>query len=144
MDIEFRKARTEDMEFLLALRLATMDEHLRAMGVICSMEDHRERAMLHLDCAHIILARDESAGMVKFRETDGVIELMQLQVLPEYQGKGIGQAVLDGLPEQAGGRCGRISLTVLKKNPALRLYQRNGFVIVSEDDYEFHMERVLP
>jgi ribosomal protein S18 acetylase RimI-like enzyme len=143
MDIELRKAQTEDMEFLLALRLATMDEHLRAMGITCSTENHRERAMLRPDCAHIILVRGESAGMVKFRETANAIELMQLQVLPEYQGKGVGQAVLDGLLEQAESCSRKVVLTVLKKNPALRLYQRNGFVIVGEDDCEFHMERAL-
>jgi GNAT superfamily N-acetyltransferase len=53
-----------------------------------------------------------------------------LAVLPEYRGQGIGTALLNALVAVVPGA---ISLSVSAENPALRLYQRFGFAIVSEN-----------
>jgi ribosomal protein S18 acetylase RimI-like enzyme len=52
-----------------------------------------------------------------------------LAVVPEYRGQGIGTALLNALVAVVPGA---ISLSVSADNPALRLYQRFGFAIVSE------------
>jgi ribosomal protein S18 acetylase RimI-like enzyme len=54
-------------------------------------------------------------------------------VLPEFQGQGVGSALLDladGLARQTGLE--KCSLLVTRNNPACRLYERHGYKIVAE------------
>jgi ribosomal protein S18 acetylase RimI-like enzyme len=53
-----------------------------------------------------------------------------IAVLPEYRGQGIGTALLNAL---AASDPGAICLSVAADNPAVRLYQRFGFAILSQD-----------
>ncbi|GEM_PF-131267 len=55
---------------------------------------------------------------------------LSMAVLPAYRGKGIGTALLTKLIEAAQTRYPALSLSVDPQNPALRLYQRAGFVTV--------------
>jgi ribosomal protein S18 acetylase RimI-like enzyme len=52
-----------------------------------------------------------------------------IAVLPKYRGHGIGTALLNAL---LTSKPGAISLSVSADNPAVRLYQRFGFAIVSQ------------
>jgi ribosomal protein S18 acetylase RimI-like enzyme len=56
---------------------------------------------------------------------------------PEYRGQGIGTALLERLLEAAKNLYPAISLSVSPNNPAIRLYERLGFVKVDVrgDDY---------
>jgi len=64
---------------------------------------------------------------------------MQLQIHPNYQGKGFGSKVMHAVIEQAGSKY--LTLTVLKANPAIKLYQRLGFIITGEDEFEYWMRK---
>jgi len=57
---------------------------------------------------------------------------MSIAVLPEKRGIGIGSALLDGLRRYAEGRMDAVSLSVQPENPAVRLYERFGFVHYSK------------
>lgn len=141
MHLEFRTARENDIDFLLELRLQTMDEHLRAMGIRFSRAEHRERVLFEFEHARVVMVDRIDVGMVKYLARDGALYLQQLQVLPAFQGKGVGAAVLERLLREADERAMPMALSVLKKNPALKLYERFGFEVVSEDDFEFHLRR---
>lgn len=141
MTFLLRPATHGDIDFLLELRLATMDVHLREMGVFFSRERHRERVLLEFEHARVIMVGDEAVGMVKALQKDDALHVQQLQVLPEWQGRGIGGQVVDHLIAQAEAEGRPLTLTVLKRNPALRLYLRNGFEQVGEDEHEFHLRR---
>lgn len=54
-------------------------------------------------------------------------------VLPEARGKGIGEALVETICDEAQqrGRAG-LCLTVRSTNPAIRLYERLGFEYVAE------------
>jgi ribosomal protein S18 acetylase RimI-like enzyme len=56
--------------------------------------------------------------------------LVVVEVLPEWQGQGIGTRVVSRVVQEAGGV--PVSLHVLKGNPARALYERLGFVIDGE------------
>jgi ribosomal protein S18 acetylase RimI-like enzyme len=60
---------------------------------------------------------------------DGVPELA-IAVAPAATGQGIGGALLGALLAQARGQYSAIALSVRASNPARRLYERNGFVVV--------------
>jgi ribosomal protein S18 acetylase RimI-like enzyme len=53
-----------------------------------------------------------------------------IALLPEYRGQGIGTALLERLLEAAKNLYPAISLSVSPNNPAIRLYERLGFVTV--------------
>jgi ribosomal protein S18 acetylase RimI-like enzyme len=66
-----------------------------------------------------------------------------MAVLPEYRGLGIGTSLLARLTEAAGASYESISLSVANGNPALRLYQRAGFVVVGKCGDSITMSRKL-
>jgi len=57
------------------------------------------------------------------------LELIEISLLPEWRGKGLGAGFLALLQDEVrAGRCERVRLSVTPENPARRLYQRMGFV----------------
>lgn len=136
MDITLSKATAHDFEFLLDLRLKTMDEHLKNAGVFLSANQHRARVSEKFELSHLISVSDQKIGFVKFVTSARTITVFQIQILPEYQGKGYGKHVLNRFISEGKLVC----LSVLKLNPAYMLYKQLGFKAVGEDEYEYHLE----
>jgi GNAT superfamily N-acetyltransferase len=141
MDFNLVQASAEDRGFLLALRVATMVEHLEEAGIFLTQEEHLNRLNEEYDCSYLILIEEEAVGTLKFREQIDKVEVMQLQITPTHQGYGIGKMVLERVIQWSVGANKPVPLTVLKANPAKALYLRLGFTLVDEDEYEFHMLR---
>lgn len=57
---------------------------------------------------------------------------LAVAVLPGHEGTGIGTLLLENLIDQAQGRYPGIVLSSRAENPAVRLYERLGFVVVGE------------
>ena len=57
---------------------------------------------------------------------------LAIAVLPECTGQGIGSALLDALIDTVRTVVPAIVLTVRSGNPARRLYERHGFVVIDE------------
>jgi ribosomal protein S18 acetylase RimI-like enzyme len=55
---------------------------------------------------------------------------LSMAVLPGYRGRGVGGQLLTRLLTQAARRYPAVSLSVAADNPARRLYERHGFVVV--------------
>ncbi|MEO1133208.1 MAG: GNAT family N-acetyltransferase [Cyanobacteria bacterium J06639_1] len=64
---------------------------------------------------------------------DDIPELT-IAVLPDCRGRGIGTQLLQCVLEAARSRFSAVSLSVRADNPAVRLYERLGFVQVPETD----------
>lgn len=120
----------------MALRLATMVEHLEREGIYLTAQEHNVRLMDNYAAYKLVYASKKPIGAVKFTQNSAEIDLMQLQIAPEYQGKGYGSSVIDILKT----RSTKIKLTVLKHNPAFNLYQQLGFVVTGDDQFEYHMQ----
>ncbi|WP_299212859.1 GNAT family N-acetyltransferase [uncultured Aquimarina sp.] len=140
MNIELIKAKDTDTVFLVKLRKLTMVEYLEKAGLYVSDDQHVSRVKIHFNAAYIIKQLDERVGLLKYIETKDAIEILQFQILPKYQGKGIGNYLLNHIIQLSESLHKNILLKVLKENPARYLYERNGFCIIGEDQYEFHME----
>lgn len=69
---------------------------------------------------------------------------LSLALLPDYRGQGIGTRLLNELIASVASRYAALSLSVSRENPALRLYERLGFVIVKDDGNSVTMCRTLP
>ncbi len=84
----------------------------------------------------------QAAGrLVSDDARDDLFLLMDIALLPEYRGRGIGTAILRDLL-QAADRAGKtVMLHVEPNNPALRLYQRLGFEISAQSGFYLEMKR---
>lgn len=138
MEFKLVPAEENDKNYLLELRKSTMVEHLEKEGVFLSDEEHMARISIDYDCCHILFLSSIRNGMVKFKELPEKIKIIQVQIDPDAQGKGVGRKVIEHVIAKYPQK--DIVLSVLKSNPAKRLYERIGFFVVSEDDFEFNMK----
>ena len=59
---------------------------------------------------------------------------LSMSLLPGYRGRGIGTVLLHRLLTEAAREADAVSLSVSESNPARRLYERFGFVVVGEPE----------
>ena len=135
----FRVATEADVPFLLELRRQTMSEHLQRSGVEASDSERTERVLANFDCAEIILLCGTPVGLLKVVRSEDNWDLVQIQILPEKQGGGLGSIILKKLLADADEVGVSVSLSVLRANPARRLYERLGFRIVGENEHAYDM-----
>lgn len=142
--IGFRAVKHEDLDFLLELRKKSMSKHLAQAKIKLTNDQHLERIKENYYDSHIIL-RDRKAigllklGVVALNGTKKSLHIRQLQILPKYQGQGIGSKVLTVVKKRALQLQLPITLNVLLKNPARGLYLRHGFQIEGKNKLEFQM-----
>ncbi len=88
-----------------------------------------------LDTTSVIVVDGVDAGRLRVVRTPESIELAGIQLLPAYQGIGIGRLVLDGLKQEARERRTPIELSVERDNPrAQAFYEREGFTLVTSTE----------
>ena len=138
--LTFRPATEADIPFLLELRRRTMSEHLQASGIEPSESERRARVLASFDCAEIVLLAGAPVGLLKVVRGPDNWDLVQIQILPEKQGRGFGTTILEKLLADAVNAQVTVSLSVLKVNPARQLYERLGFHIVAQNDHAYDME----
>ena len=134
-----RPATDADIDFLLRLRQESMNPHHLAAGVELTEADHKARLMHRFDCAEVLVDQGRPVGLLKMTRDSNEWKIMQVQLAPSVQGRGLGRAVLEQVISEAAAARVTLALTVLKVNPARRLYERLGFQHVGEDDLEYHM-----
>jgi ribosomal protein S18 acetylase RimI-like enzyme len=139
--LTLRPAHGDDEAFLFELRKATMTEHLARAGEPTDDAEHRARLLHRYDTARVICIDGAPAGLLKAHRTDAEWVVVQLQITPALQGRGIGERALRTVLRAAQADALPVTLKVLKGNPAKRLYDRLGFEIVGEDDAQFYMRR---
>ena len=141
--LSLRPALPDDEAFLLALRKATMTEHLDRAGEPTDADAHRARLLHRYEVAQVICIDGAPAGLLKAYRSDNGWFVEQLQIAPALQGRGIGGQVLRIVLRAAEADALPVTLHVLKGNRAKRLYERLGFETVGEDETQFHM-RLAP
>jgi GNAT superfamily N-acetyltransferase len=133
-DYFLRPARREDFAFAAAiyidsmrplmLRLARWDEEERRAAL--------RRSFTAADTSIVILdGRD--IGWIQVTERDTDYNLAQLQLLDDFCGLGIGTRLIGGLLDKATRDGKTVSLSVIRINRAIRLYERLGFRIVDPE-----------
>jgi ribosomal protein S18 acetylase RimI-like enzyme len=87
----------------------------------------------------VVMSEKTPVGAVQWHEQDDHLFLAHIEVLPAYQGLGIGTEVIRSLQETARERNLPLKLQVLNINPrANALYARLGFV--ADGETETHTE----
>ena len=141
--IDFRRATDADVDWLVALRIATMRGYIEASGTRLSDSEQRARVLQDFDCIRIVRVMSptgpEDVGMMKVVRGASVWTLVQIQIVPARQGQQIGGRLVEGLQRDATDRGVPVELSVLKVNPARRLYARLGFEVVKEKRRSWEM-----
>ncbi|HET7432729.1 MAG TPA: GNAT family N-acetyltransferase [Nocardioides sp.] len=79
----------------------------------------------------------EPVGRLRVVRTEDAVELAGIQLLPAYQGRGIGGSILRALAAEADASGRPLTLSVEKDNPRARaFYEAYGMVQVGETDSE--------
>ncbi len=92
----------------------------------------------------IVMMDDRPAGRLWLNESAGEIAIVDIAIVPEYQGGGLGTAVLGRIVRDAALAGKTIRLRVDRMNfRAARLYRRLGFEVVSGNEVFEEME-LLP
>ncbi|BFO64613.1 GNAT family N-acetyltransferase [Chryseobacterium sp. S0630] len=139
-DLHYKQADETDIDFLLNLRMKTMNPHYETSGLSTDRETTLQRVLYQFEKANIIFLNDKPIGLLKVDRTFTNIEVLQLQIDPSQQGKGLGKRILSDILEEASLAGKTVSLSVLKTNKAQHLYKSLGFRIVDEDQYSYFME----
>ncbi len=134
-----RAATGADLPFLLDLRVATMAPQFERQGIVLTAQDHQLRAEFRLDAARIVERDGRALGLLKLLQESDVWTVEQFQVAPACQGLGLGAAVLRRVIAEARAASVTLRLSVLKENPARRLYERLGFRTLAESANSFKM-----
>jgi ribosomal protein S18 acetylase RimI-like enzyme len=117
-----------------------MNEHLTNSGLLVDTDSHLQRILYKFEVANILIYKERKIGLLKIQYRKTEIEIIQLQIHPAFQGNGLGRYILNMIIEEASLTKTPITLSVLKINPALKLYVRTGFKIVEENEHSFIMK----
>ncbi len=83
---------------------------------------------------YVIERHGDLIGRIYLDRTGRLLSLIEISLLPQWRGQGLGTALLGRLQREVReGRSDRVSLNVLATNPARRLYARLGFVETAGD-----------
>ncbi|MCB1233594.1 MAG: GNAT family N-acetyltransferase [Verrucomicrobiae bacterium] len=92
------------------------------------------------------IVRDENGekcGYCAVERTAEAIFLREIALLPEWQGRGIGGAIIRDLIAEGDEKAVPVRLNVMKSNTgARRLYERLGFRRIGETETHFQLERI--
>ena len=146
-----RPARAEDRDFLLRVYASTREEELR----LVDWGDEQKAAFVrqqfeaqdayyreHYDPAtfDVIEVDAEPVGRLYVARWEDEIRIIDIALLPEHRGRGIGTALLRALLDEAAEAGKRLSVHVELNNPSRRLYERLGFAPVEERGVYMLME----
>jgi len=141
-DPTLRPAVPEDFDFLYDLRRATMKDYVVQTWGKWDEEWQRSHFREHFNPAvcRIITFQGQDVGVLSLVEREGEVFLGNIEVSPDYQGKGIGTFVIRSVLKEAHRKGKPVALQVLKVNPARRLYERLGFSVAGETATHYLMK----
>ncbi len=138
-----RPATEADEAFLLAVYTSTRAEEMAITGwsdeqkaAFCAMQfraqDTHYRQYYPTAQFFIIEAEKVPAGRLYVDRLEKEIRIMDIVLLPEFRGKGIGTHFLRELQKEAQNVSKVLSIHVEAYNPARHLYERLGFQLAED------------
>ena len=144
-----RAATSDDEVFLRQLYASTRIDEFRWLGVqqqidsLIAMQYDIRKAQYEAAYpdaeSSIVLLDDQAIGRTLIHESDHEFVLVDIEILPEHRGAGIGTHLLQQLLARAARADKAVRLQVFKTNPAQRLYAKLGFAEVGEQSMYIEM-----
>ncbi len=135
-------ARLQDLEALVALRIAAMRASLERIGRFDPVRS-RERFVAGFtpeETRHIEFG-GERVGFVVVKVCNEGLLLDHLYIHPDFQGRGFGAAVLQQVFARADDAALPVRVGALRGSDSNRFYQRHGFVLVDESEWDIYYMR---
>ncbi len=141
--VELRPIGPADEDFLFRLYASTRDGEM----ALLDWSDAQKEAFLRMqfDAQHkyyveqfpearldLVVLEGEPIGRLYVDRRDDEIRLIDIALLPEHRGGGIGGAMMRELLAEARAAAKPVRIHVERFNPAMRLYQRLGFERIEE------------
>ncbi|HEX7278248.1 MAG TPA: GNAT family N-acetyltransferase [Solirubrobacterales bacterium] len=149
--VTLRPAEAEDRPLMLRVYASTREPELEASGMPREqwppfLEHQFEAQSRHYETYEdtsfeVVLVDGEQAGRLIVARWPEELRVVDVALLPEHRGRGIGGELMRELVEEADQRGVKTSIHVERFNPARRLYDRLGFEPVSETDVYLLLER---
>ena len=143
ISIVLRPITPEDDSFLARLYASTRADELaqtnwseEQKAAFCRMQFNAQTADYqknYPDASFQIIERNGApAGRLLVLRSADAVHVIDIALLPEHRGAGIGTRLLRELQEEAKAAGKPLTIHVERFNPALRLYERLGFKQVEE------------
>jgi ribosomal protein S18 acetylase RimI-like enzyme len=147
-----RRAVQDDADFLRRVYFSSRASEIAAFGWTPEQGEqflhmqYRMRSQVYAAAypeaeSFVIFEDGVDAGVMTIAKKEAEIRLVDIAFLGEYRGRGLGTAALQTLIGEARARSIPVRLSVARGNPAIHLYERLGFSVVSSDAMYIEMER---
>lgn len=141
--ISYRRFSEDDLPFVTDLYVSTRREEVAMTGWPAEFQaqflaqqaaaQHSHYAIHFADAEWLIIERDgEAIGRIYVGETGDDLHIIDISLLPDSRGQGIGGAILADVLDQARELGRGVTIHVERNNPARSLYARLGFELVEE------------
>jgi len=138
-----RQATEADYAFLYHLHQASMKDYVtQTWGWDEEVQRTLFRERFEPARLQIVVVNGRDVGVLSVKQEPDILVIANLQFLPDSQRQGLGTAIIRTLLWQASQRGMPVGLQVLKVNPALKLYERLGFIVTGETDTHYLMRTV--
>lgn len=148
---DLRPATDADREFLLGVYGSTRDEELSQvqwapgqreafLRMQFEAQDAEYRRLNPAGTFEVIEVDGRPAGRLYVDRRPGDIRIIDIALLPEFRGAGVGGRLLADLMDQAATAGCKLSIHVEIHNRAADLYRRLGFVVAGEHGVHRLME----
>jgi len=150
-DITLRPRRDDDAAFLYRLYASTREDELRMVPWTDEQKEEFLRMQFDAQTAyydehydhsgfHVIERGGRPIGRFYVDRDDVDIRVVDIALLPEERGAGIGSRLMREMIEEAKQTSRSVSIHVERYNPAMRLYERLGFRRRNENGVYWLME----
>jgi GNAT superfamily N-acetyltransferase len=141
--VTFRPIRPDDEPFLYRVYASTRDEELRPVDwtpaqktAFLLQQFQAQHAFYQEQYAgarfEVILLDDQPIGRLYVARWSDEIRIVDIALLPEHRGTGIGSGILQSLLAEAASAGKPVRVHVERLNPARRLYDQLGFLPIED------------
>ncbi len=150
--IRLRPSGENDIQFIVAVYRSTREEELK----LTNWTEEQKSAFIYMQsmaqlaeyksnypgaAMQVVMYKKQDAGRFYTWENEEEIRIIDITLLPQYKGKGIGSMLLNNLIKKSKESKKKITLHVDPLNRALKLYIRLGFVHIRNNGRHYYMER---
>ncbi len=139
MQYSLRKATWDDFEYLNELVTDNMKGHVIKVST-WNVDLFREN--YDPETIDVIEVENKAIGFTKLVHNFDELYLAEIQIDRVYQNRGIGTSIISSAIAESEKLVKKITLNVIKGNPAEYLYKRLGFEIYEETETHRRLQRI--
>lgn len=142
--IQLRPITPGDAELLCRIYASTRTEELSVLPWTQAQKDAFLRMQFEAQHAHyqqhytgadflVVMRGEVPVGRLYLRRSARELRIVDIALLPEHRGTGLGRALLEELLQESAAAGRKVSIHVERMNRALGLYRRLGFRVAADD-----------